>query len=64
MIHTHDTHVWQLDLANKSERWIMQEVVHLAIAEPGVNCVNETYNDMDLPIPASWYQPYILNPES
>jgi hypothetical protein len=31
-----------------------QEIVHLAIAEPGQNCVNETFNDMDFPIPATW----------
>ena len=45
---------YELDLANKSERWIMQELVHLAIAEPGQNCMNETYNDMDFPIPSTW----------
>lgn len=26
---------YELDFADKAERWIMQELVHLAIAEPG-----------------------------
>jgi len=45
---------YELDLKDRADRWIMQEVVHLAIVEPGENCVNSTFNDMDMPIPASW----------
>ena len=45
---------YELDFSNKMERWIMQEIVHLAIAEPGQNCMNETYNDMDFPVPSTW----------
>jgi hypothetical protein len=26
---------YELDFADKAQRWIMQELVHLAIAEPG-----------------------------
>ena len=45
---------YELDLSEKSDRWIMQELVHLSVEEPGQNCVNETYNDIDFPIPATW----------
>ena len=45
---------YELDLSDKTQRFVMQEIIYLAILEPGQNCVNETYNDMDFPIPAPW----------
>jgi len=45
---------YELELSNHAERAIMQDIVHLAIVEPGQNCMNETYNDMDFPIPSTW----------
>jgi hypothetical protein len=45
---------YELELSNHPERAIMQDIVHLAIVEPGQNCMNETYNDMDFPIPSTW----------
>jgi hypothetical protein len=45
---------YELDFSDRQERWIMQEIVHLAIAEPGKNCEDETYNDMDFPMPVTW----------
>jgi hypothetical protein len=45
---------YELDFGDKQQRWIMQEIVHMAIAEPGKNCEDETYNDMDFPMPVTW----------
>ena len=42
---------YELDASNDEDRWIMQEIVHFAVAEPGENCVNETWNGMDWETP-------------
>ncbi|EKX50115.1 hypothetical protein GUITHDRAFT_103928 [Guillardia theta CCMP2712] len=47
---------YELDASNEEDRWIMQEIVHFAVAEPGENCVNETWNGMDWETPKGWVQ--------
>ena len=38
------------------ERWVVQELVHLAAVEPGKNCIEVQLNGVDFPIPL--YAPY------
>jgi hypothetical protein len=44
---------YELDLSQPEERFIAQELVHLAASEPGENCVNETLEGIDFETPAS-----------
>jgi len=45
---------YELDLAHKDDRWLVQYLVHLATTEPGENCVNETMDGLDYEMPAGW----------
>ena len=41
----------ELDLAVTEERFVAQELVHLAMVEPGENMVDCQYNGVDFPLP-------------
>ncbi len=49
----------QLDLSDPEQRWILQEIVHLSVKEPGQNC-GEVMLDFQVPpwgsdgLPATW----------
>lgn len=45
---------YELDLAIPDERFVVQELVHLATSEPGENCVSETLEGIDFAMPAAW----------
>lgn len=41
----------ELDLAVADQRFVAQELVHLAMVEPGENMVDCQYNGVDFPLP-------------
>lgn len=45
---------YEIDLKNPEDRFIAQELVHLAITEPGENCLDESYENIDFEMPGSW----------
>ena len=45
---------YELDLGLPEHRWVAQELVHLAMEEPGENMVECQYNGMDFPLPVGW----------
>jgi hypothetical protein len=45
---------YELDLAQSTDRFVMQELLHLASTEPGENIVNCTYRGIDYTIGAAW----------
>ena len=45
---------YELDLSRPSQRWVMQELIHLAAIEPGNNVVECTIEGIDFEPPASW----------
>ena len=47
---------YELHLDVPEERWVAQELIHLAMMEPGENTVETEYNGSDLDIPAPWAQ--------
>lgn len=44
----------EFDLAVTEERFVAQELVHLAMVEPGENMVDCQYNGVDFPLPVSF----------
>jgi hypothetical protein len=44
----------EFDLAIPEQRWAAQELVHLAMIEPGENMVDTQYNGVDFPLPVGW----------
>ena len=45
---------YELDLERAPERFVMQELLHLASVEPGDNMVECTYQGIDFTVPAGW----------
>ena len=45
---------YELDLALVEHRLVAQELVHLAMVEPGENMVDCQYNGVDFPLPVGW----------
>ena len=45
---------WDLDLAISGERFMFQELYHLAIHEPGQSIVTPSMNGVDTVIPDTW----------
>jgi hypothetical protein len=45
---------YELDLARAAERFVMQELLHLASVEPGDNMLDGTYQGIDFTVPAGW----------
>jgi hypothetical protein len=45
---------YELDLERSAERFVMQELLHLASVEPGDNIIDCTYHGMDYTVPAGW----------
>ena len=46
--------IYELDLERSAERFVMQELLHLASVEPGDNIVDCTYQGIDYTVPAGW----------
>ena len=45
---------YELDLANASQRYVLQELLHIAVFEEGENIVQLQYQGCDYKMPASW----------
>jgi hypothetical protein len=45
---------YELDLARSTDRFVMQELLHLASIEPGNNIVDCTYQGIDYTVGAAW----------
>lgn len=45
---------YELDLADSGQRYVAQQVIQLAITEPGENCIELMYEGCDFEVPASW----------
>ena len=45
---------WALDLELEEDRWIMQELVHLAYYEPGDNIIDCAMDDCPFDVPRDW----------
>jgi hypothetical protein len=45
---------YELDLSNAAQRYVLQELVHIAFFEAGENCVQLQYQGCDYKMPASW----------
>jgi Ran GTPase-activating protein (RanGAP) involved in mRNA processing and transport len=45
---------YELDLAEAAQRYVMQELLHIAVLEDGENVVELQYQGCDYKIPASW----------
>ncbi len=45
---------YELDLERCPERFVMQELLHLASTEPGDNIIDCTYQGIDFTVPAGW----------
>ena len=45
---------YELDLARSTDRFVMQELLHLASVEPGDNIVDCTYQGIDYTVGATW----------
>jgi hypothetical protein len=47
---------YELDLSIPEQRWVVQEIVHLACVEPGDNLIEAQRDGVDFYFPASWAQ--------
>ncbi len=47
---------YELDLSIPEQRWVAQDIVHLASVEPGANLKESQKNGVDFYFPASWAQ--------
>jgi hypothetical protein len=47
---------YELDLSIPEQRWVVQEIVHLACVEPGDNLIEAQRDGVDFPFPATWAQ--------
>lgn len=47
---------YELDLSVPEQRWVVQEIVHLAMVEPGENIIESQRDGVDFPFPKSWEQ--------
>lgn len=45
---------WRLDLSKPEDNFIAQEIVHLAVLEPGANMMAPALNGVDFDVPSSW----------
>jgi Ran GTPase-activating protein (RanGAP) involved in mRNA processing and transport len=45
---------YELDLADAAQRYVMQELLHIAVSEEGENFVEFQYQGCDYKMPASW----------
>lgn len=45
---------YELDLSDAAQRYVLQEIVHIAYFEAGENCVQLQYQGCDYKMPASW----------
>lgn len=45
---------YELDLSDREQRFVAQEIVHLGHVEPGENMGDCTFNESDFDVPVSW----------